>query len=118
MTEFSQKFSDFIFLNILFVPEKWNVGTVYFETDCFKSKKKKSFFIKKNDFPSKKKGNIKILVIDFMFTLYTYIVIHKISQHNGKVNDDVLEIKIDDYYIEWTTLCIYKPVCGFVYTTV
>lgn len=51
----------------------------------------------------------KILVIGFIFTFYisqniylytVHIVIPKISQNNGKVNDDVLEIKIDDCHRE------------------
>lgn len=73
------------------------------------------------------------MVIGFIFTLYFEIylnVIPKISQNNGKVNDDVLEIKIDDCdgdraeliiypntcYAEWTIgqpFRKYKPYCGF-----
>lgn len=54
------------------------------------------------------------MVIGFIFTLYFEIyqkVIPKISQNNGKVNDDVLEIKIDDCDRDRAELIIYTRTC-------
>lgn len=63
--------------------------TFLLDVDCGVGKKEKLISITK-----------KILVIGFIFTLYFVNIPSsnpkKISQNNGKVNDDVLEIKIDD----------------------
>lgn len=66
-------------------------------------------YIRKTQFfhQKKNKKNISNCFHFHIVVQNTYKVIPKIRQNNGKVNDDVLEIKIDDCDIDRVELIIY-----------